>query len=204
VNPTAGQIESALLAAGLNALPAGASERLLTYLELLLRWNARLNLTAIRTPEEIVLRHFVECSFAAKHLPAGIGTLLDFGSGAGFPGIPIAICRPEIKVTLAESQAKKAAFLAEAVRVLEITSEVYAGRVEAMPTTRSFDTVALRAVDKMAEAVSLAIPRARVAMAIFTTAGDAQLYRELAAEFSWREPIPLPNARETVLMIGER
>ncbi len=201
---TVEQIESALLASGLNALPAGASQRFLTYLELLIRWNARLNLTAIRTPEEIVRRHFVECSFAAMRLPAGIGTLLDFGSGAGFPGIPIAICRPEIKVTLAESQAKKAAFLAEAVRVLGIKSEVYAGRTEAMLVTRSFDGVALRAVDRMGEAVSLAIPRARHALAIFTTAGDASGYRELAAEFTWRENIPLPDAREIVLMIGER
>ncbi|MGB9145730.1 MAG: 16S rRNA (guanine(527)-N(7))-methyltransferase RsmG, partial [Acidobacteriaceae bacterium] len=81
------------------------------YLALLLRWNARMNLTAVRDPESILRRHFAESLFAAEHIPPGVATLLDFGSGAGFPGIPIAIARPEIAVTLAESQNKKAAFL---------------------------------------------------------------------------------------------
>src|SRR5580704_7224389 len=85
------------------------------YLDLLLKWNARTNLTAIRDPEEIVRRHFGESLFTAKHLPA-CRTLLDLGSGAGFPGIPIQLALPELKVTLAESQNKKAAFLQEAVR----------------------------------------------------------------------------------------
>ena len=88
------------------------------YLALILRWNSRMNLTAIRDEEEILARHFVESIACAQHFPEGIGTLLDFGSGAGFPGIPIALCRPEIAVTLAESQSKKAAFLQETVRIL--------------------------------------------------------------------------------------
>ena len=90
------------------------------YLSLILRWNARVNLTAIRDEEGILQRHFVESIACARALPADITTLLDFGSGAGFPGIPIALCRPEISVTLAESQGKRAAFLHEAVRVLGI------------------------------------------------------------------------------------
>ena len=69
-----------------------------------------MNLTAVREPEAIIRRHFVECAFAAQHLPTDITTLLDYGSGAGLPGIPIAICRPEIRVTLAEAQGKKAPF----------------------------------------------------------------------------------------------
>src|ERR1700728_2858710 len=88
--------------------------QLSTYLDLLLKWNARTNLTAVRDPQEIVRRHFGESLFAGRHVgtPA---TLLDLGSGAGFPGIPIALLRPEIAVTLAESQHKKAAFLREVV-----------------------------------------------------------------------------------------
>ena len=82
-----------------------------SYLELLLKWNAKLNLTSIRTSDEILKRHFVESIFCAHQLPEGVKTLLDFGSGGGFPGVPIAICRPDIAVTLSESQGKKAAFL---------------------------------------------------------------------------------------------
>ena len=79
-------------------------------------------LTAIRDEEGILTRHFVESIVCARALPAGIATLLDVGSGAGFPGIPIALCRSEIAVTLAESQGKKAAFLQEAVRVLGVAA----------------------------------------------------------------------------------
>jgi 16S rRNA (guanine527-N7)-methyltransferase len=128
-----------------------------SYLDLLLRWNARTNLTAIREPEAIVQRHFGESLFAArmlaKRLSAG-AALLDFGSGAGFPGLPIQIYLPELRVTLAESQGKKAAFLREAVRTLGLKTEVWSDRVESMPMDRRFDCVALRAVDRMADAVS--------------------------------------------------
>ena len=201
---SAQQIEEALAAGGVSSLPASAGSRFAAYLELLLRWNARLNLTAIRLPEEIVARHFVECAFAAQHLPSGISTLLDFGSGAGFPGIPIAIFRPEIHVTLAESHAKKAAFLSEAVRVLEISTEVYRGRVESMPAPRTFDCVGMRAVDKMAEAVVAARSRADRTLALLTTAKSGPGYQELAPEFTWGDPIPLPHSLQSILLIGQR
>ena len=130
--------------------------QLSTYLDLLLKWNARTNLTAIREPEEIVRRHFGESLFAARQLDLNTPTLLDFGSGAGFPGLPIALLRPDIKVTLAESQNKKATFLREAVRTLNLPTEVWSGRVEAMPAARQFHTVTLRAVDNMAAAIAAA------------------------------------------------
>src|SRR5208283_3454720 len=107
---------------------------------------------AIRTPEEIVRRHFGESLFAGAHLDSRGGacrTLLDFGSGAGFPGVPVQLLRPEIQVALAESRSRKAAFLHEAVRTLGLTTEVWAGRVEDMPVARQFDVVAMRAVDDM-------------------------------------------------------
>src|SRR5580658_4282339 len=103
-------------------VPPALYAQLGSYLELLLRWNARTNLTAIREPEGIVCRHFGEGLFCglrlAERLPATGATLLDFGSGAGFPGLPIQLLLPELRVTLAESQGKKAAFLREAVRTL--------------------------------------------------------------------------------------
>jgi 16S rRNA (guanine527-N7)-methyltransferase len=127
--------------------PAGdLLDRLSTYLDLLLKWNARTNLTAIRDPEEIVRRHFGESLFTAAHLPV-CRTLLDLGSGAGFPGLPIQLARPGLRVTLAESQNKKAAFLREAVRVLQVSTEVWGDRVERMVRERVFDVVTLRAVD---------------------------------------------------------
>src|SRR5882757_500792 len=110
--------------------PTTLIAQLSTYLDLLLKWNARTNLTAIRDPEEIVRRHFGESLFAARHLDPDTASLLDFGSGAGFPGLPIALLRNDIQVTLAESQNKKAAFLREAVRSLNLPTEVWPGRVE--------------------------------------------------------------------------
>ena len=152
---TAGTRLNGLLArAGLPLLNAAQVRRFEAYLSLLLRWNARVNLTAIRDEDGILARHFVESIACARALPAGIATLLDFGSGAGFPGIPIALCRPEIAVTLAESQGKKAAFLQEAVRVLGISAHVHTGRAETLMT--QFDCVTLRAVDRMRQAVRAA------------------------------------------------
>src|SRR5271166_635770 len=153
-NPSGTFLNALLTNAGLAPLNPVLSERFENYLALLLRWNARVNLTAIRDEEGIVSRHFVESIACAQALPAGIRTLLDLGSGAGFPGIPIALCRPEIAVTLAESQGKKAAFLREALRVLELKATVYGGRAESL--AGAFDAVTLRAVDRMEAAVSVA------------------------------------------------
>ena len=146
--------------------------QLSTYLDLLLKWNARTNLTAIREPEEIVRRHFGESVFAGRHIGANT-TLLDFGSGAGFPGLPIQLLRPELKVTLAESQNKKSTFLREVVRTLGLKTEVWAERVEAMPLNRRFETVAMRAVDNMEAALKAATLRVVEGgeLAVLTTQG---------------------------------
>ena len=140
-----------LASAGLITLQAEQNKQLIFYCSLIIRWNARTNLTAVREPEDHPPRHFIESIAVAQALPAGIATLLDYGSGAGFPGIPIAICRPEIAVTLAESQNKKAAFLQEAVRVTGVAARVHAGRAETL--TAQFDCITLRAVDNMDQAV---------------------------------------------------
>ena len=121
-----------------------------TYLELLLRWNARLSLTAIREPGQIIRRHFAECAFAAQHLPVDIEDLLDYGSGAGLPGIPFAICRPEIRVTLAEAQGKKASFLREVVAEPRLQGLKFTtGAWRPCRKAAFFDAVSMRAVEKM-------------------------------------------------------
>jgi len=156
VETISGQLEPYLEGEGTPELYRQLSD----YLDLLLKWNARTNLTAIREPEEIVRRHFGESLFAGRQVEPG-KTLLDFGSGAGFPGIPIQLLRPGVAVTLAESQGKKAAFLREAVRMLGLRTEVWAARVEDIPEEACFEVVAMRAVDRMDEAVVAG--RARVA-----------------------------------------
>jgi 16S rRNA (guanine527-N7)-methyltransferase len=201
---TARDIDSAVTAAGLAALSAEASDQLLAYLHLLLRWNSRLNLTAVREPSGIIHRHLVECIQCAQSLPPA-ATLLDFGSGAGLPGIPIAIVRPDIRVTLGESQGKKAAFLQEAVRVLSLPSEIYDGRIENMPPSRVFDVVTLRAVDKMAEACRAAIQRVAPGgwLAVFATSTTEPLFQQLL-EIAWSQRLPIPGLDDGLLLFGQK
>lgn len=144
--------------------------QLALYLDLLLKWNARTNLTAIRDPEEIVRRHFGESLFLGNRVITGqTNSLLDFGSGAGFPGIPIQLLHPTLHVTLAESQGKKSAFLREVTRALKLPTEIWPHRVESMPPSRRFDTVTLRAVDNMDAALAEAARRSTHQLLILTT-----------------------------------
>lgn len=173
--------------------------QLSAYLDLLLKWNARTNLTAIRDPDEIVRRHFGESLFAAQHLDAETSTLLDFGSGAGFPGLPMALLRPDIAVTLAESQNKKASFLREVVRTLGISVEIWPKRVESMPEASRFHTVALRAVDNMTSAITSAHPRAAAELILLTSARPI-----LPATFAVQSSVTVPNSLASMLFIGRR
>jgi 16S rRNA (guanine527-N7)-methyltransferase len=184
---------ASLLTPYLSDPPATLIPRLSLYLDLLLKWNARTNLTAIRDPEEIVRRHFGESLFTAAHLPAA-QTLLDFGSGAGFPGLPIALFYPQLRVTLAESQNKKATFLREAVRTLQLSTEVWPDRVEAMPAGQRFDIVAMRAVDNIQAALPAAIARINPAghLALLTTTSQAP---------QGGRSIPLPNSESGILYL---
>ncbi len=195
------RIEAAVGEAGLAPLAVGVAARFSAYFELLKRWNAKLNLTAIRAPEEILRRHFVECIFCAQRLPLGIRTLLDYGSGAGFPGVPIALCRPEVRVTLGESQGKKAGFLREAVRSLGIEAEVYAGRVEEMDGDRSFDAVALRAVDKMEEAVRIGSHRVAEGGWLVLLVGGGEF--ELPIGFRG-ERLAMPGSERSAVILANR
>jgi len=179
-------------------------DRLSGYVSLIVRWNSRVNLTAVRDENVIIMRHIIESIDVSKKLPPGIGTLLDFGSGAGLPGIPIAICRPEIEVTLAESQNKKAAFLMEAVRVLGLNARVHGGRAEDLHS--QFDCVTLRAVDKMAKAVSVAgeLVAPNGWLALMTTSNDSgRLKLAAGASFAWRDPFLLTGAASRVLLLGQ-
>ncbi len=195
------------------------------YIDLLLRWNSRINLTSVRQPEDIVTRHFGESLFVARHLfpaPGHVGTsvptgpagpspaqfpadLIDVGSGAGFPGLPIKVWAPHIHLTLIESNQKKATFLREVVRSLTLTSvDVFAGRAADFPAKGS--VVTLRAVERfdsaLATAASLVADRGRLAILV----GEAQInrIRELVHDVKWAEPLALPLSSNRVLILGSK
>lgn len=138
--------------------PRSICEKVQRYVALLELWNKKLNLTAVREPEEMVRRHFGESFYFARVLPQ-FDTLLDVGSGAGFPGLPISMLRPAADIVLAESQLRKAAFLREAAWMVGSRARVWAHRVEEMEAGRRFQVVVLRAVDNMREALEHAFAR---------------------------------------------
>ena len=128
-------------------LPAGARERLLDYMALLVKWNRTYNLTAIRDPLAMVGHHLLDSLAVVPQLTLREGGhIADAGSGAGLPGIPLAIARPDWRVALAEASQKKAAFLRQAAIELRLGNvEVHEGRVEAWRPQPLFDVVISRA-----------------------------------------------------------
>jgi 16S rRNA (guanine527-N7)-methyltransferase len=196
---TPAQVEAAAARWGLAGIAAPAAKQLAAYGNLMLQWNRRLSLTAIRDEAELIERHLMEGVFAAAHHPPA-ATALDFGSGAGIPGIPIALCRPTIRVTLAESQRRKAAFLQEAVRQLSLDTVVHGGRAELLPPA-SFDAVWMRAVDRSEAMLPLA--ERLVApdgwLCLFGASDPPKSI--LSGEWHW-ESHPLPGAKNRVLHLG--
>ena len=125
-------------------------DQFLAYLDLLLKWNRKMNLTALRTPAEIISRHFLDSLLLLPHLPQN-ARLLDIGSGAGFPGLPLKIARPGLTIDLVEATAKKASFLKEAVRRLGLSGmnviPVFLGKEPvALPPDVSWDFFVSRGV----------------------------------------------------------
>ena len=203
-----------------------------TYIDILLRWNARLNLTAVRQPEEIVTRHFGESLFAAEHLfsrselhdptvrdprspkPSAAfersratpsTKVVDVGSGAGFPGLPIKIYAPGTHLTLIESNQKKATFLREVTRALTLTDvNVFSGRAEGFQDAG--DIVTLRAVERFQNALPIAArlvaPTGRLTLLI----GERQIdsLPDLVPTFRWLEPLPVPLSENRILLTGQR
>ncbi len=207
-------------------------EQLQRYLDLLLRWNARINLTAVCDPEQMVTRHFGESLFAARVLLDGlrveqalrpasnrsngwdglqpgndsVRTLADVGSGAGFPGIPIKLFAPKIAVTLIESQNKKATFLREAVRILGLDSaEVFCGRAEQWGKTA--DLVTLRAVEQFERALTAAarLVGAGGTLCLLIGAGQVPTAQGILGEdWTWHNPNVVPQSKGRVVLMGSR
>lgn len=174
------------------------------YLDLLLKWNAKINMTAVRQAEEIVQRHFGESLFAADQLQLdGASTLIDFGSGAGFPGLPIKIIAPHLHVTLIESQQKKATFLREVIRTLDLKNiVVHAGRAE--ESSLKSEIVTMRAVEKFEAALTIAasLVEARGRLALLIGSAQVDVARQVLPHFQWQNPIPIPRSRERLVLVS--
>jgi 16S rRNA (guanine527-N7)-methyltransferase len=203
-------VESASIAELLKAyaaLSAAQVEQVSVYVDILLKWNARINLTAVRDPAEIVVRHFGESFFAAERLAQTMQpmTVIDLGSGAGFPGLPFAIFAPWAQVTLVESNRKKATFLSEVISALKLgNAKVFAERAESHPG--KVDLVTMRAVERFTDALPLALklvqPGGRIAVMIGPS--QIEVARALAADVRWQQPLPIPGGHSRVLAVGTK
>ncbi|HET9283452.1 MAG TPA: 16S rRNA (guanine(527)-N(7))-methyltransferase RsmG [Candidatus Angelobacter sp.] len=174
------------------------------YIDLLLKWNARINLTAVRDPEEMVTRHFGESFFTAGILrPYSPVSLIDLGSGAGFPGVPLAMLLPEAKVTLIESNQKKSTFLKEVIFALKLTNvSVFSDRGENYRQKAAM--VTMRAVERFEQALPTALnlvgQEGQIALMIGES--QAELARNLASDVEWREAVRVPGGHSRVLLVG--
>jgi 16S rRNA (guanine527-N7)-methyltransferase len=173
----------------------------------LLRWNEKLNLTAIRDPVEILYRHFCESMFAAGAIPVDKGRLADIGSGPGFPGIPLKIIRPELELCLVESNIKKGTFLAEVVRELQLTnSRVLISRYEELgEEVAPLDYVCSRAVGEFVPFLEWAGSERVTAQQVILWIGGRDLEETKRINtWEWREPILIPKSLQRYLLAGKK
>jgi 16S rRNA (guanine527-N7)-methyltransferase len=189
-------------------LSAGQVRQVATHLDLLLKWNSKINLTSVRDPEEIVTRHYGESFFAARELlrSQAAPSIVDVGSGAGFPGIPFAILAPESRVTLIESTNKKTVFLNESIFALGLrNTRVFAGRAENYPDG-SADVVTMRAVELFGKALPVAERLVKTGGRIALMIGESQieLGKSLLKTMDWQKAVSVPGGSSRVLLIGTK
>jgi 16S rRNA (guanine527-N7)-methyltransferase len=150
---SAGAIEQGAAALGA-ALPEGAARRMEQHLQLVEKWNRVHNLTAVREASQMVVIHVLDSLTLLPHLE-GARHVVDVGTGAGFPGIPLAIARPEISFTLLDSSHKKCTFLEQARAELGLSNvQVACERVEQFRPLTPFDTVVSRAFAELSDFVT--------------------------------------------------
>ena len=182
-------------------------EQIQQYIRILLAWNEKINLTAIRAPLEILYRHFCESMFAASAVPVEKGRLADVGSGGGFPGLPLKIIQPELQVFLIESNIKKATFLAEVVRELGLVdARVIVSRYQELgEEVAPLDFVCSRALGDFQPFLEWAAePRAGVdRVLLWIGARDLDELRRVA-NWEWEEPIPVPNSLRRLILMGRK
>ena len=177
------------------------------YITMLLAWNEKVNLTAIRDPLEILYRHFCESMYAATAVPLHAGRLADVGSGGGFPGLALKIARPELQVFLIESNVKKATFLAEVVRELYLVdTPVLVSQYEELgEEVAPLDFVCSRALGEFGKFLGWAYSEKVAAnQAILWVGGrDIDEIKKIGG-WTWREPISIPRSLQRFLLVGDR
>jgi 16S rRNA (guanine527-N7)-methyltransferase len=177
------------------------------YIKMLLAWNDKVNLTAIRDPLEILYRHFCESMFAGISVPVETGRLADVGSGGGFPGLPLKILRPGLRVFLVESNLKKATFLAEVTRELGLTdAQVLVRRYEELgEEIAPLDFVCSRALGDFPGFLKWAHSGQIASKQVILWIGARDLPEiQRIDTWKWREPISVPNSLQRLLLVGSR
>jgi 16S rRNA (guanine527-N7)-methyltransferase len=177
------------------------------FIKILLQWNEKINLTAIRDPLEILNRHFCESMYAAVAVPMENGRLADVGSGAGFPGIPLKIIRPDLQVFLIESNIKKATFLAEVIRELGLTdASVMVSRYEELgEEVAPLEFACSRALGEFSAFLEWARSDRIAAKQVILWIGARDLAEiQKVRTWEWREPIPVPNSLRRLLLVGTK
>jgi len=179
-------------------LSQSQTNQLYAHYELLLRWNERMNLTTVKPGPEMVIRHYCESLFFAAHFPASQEpiSVIDMGSGAGFPGVPIAVLRPSWHVNLVESNQKKAVFLRESARKLPNVS-VLAQRMEDVSIQAEW--VVSRAVDP--REVLRNVPRVAPNIGLMVGEEDFLSIRS-EPRVAWRDPVRLPWGDRRLCVYG--
>src|SRR5437899_9004338 len=197
-------IATALLPFRVHVTPVLASS-IRKYIDLLLLWNHKVNLTSIADPEEILRRHFGESMFAAHSAFIETGRLADVGSGAGFPGLALKLLAPDLEVFLIESVMKKAAFLLEVVRQLNLTGvKVVVSRFEDLRDTLApLDFICARALGDHGQLLDWARYNLNLAgkVVLWLGAEEAQRISALPA-WTWREPVAIPDSLRRFLLIS--
>ena len=177
------------------------------YMTMLLAWNDKVNLTAIRDPLEILYRHFCESMYAVTTVPIKNGRLADIGSGGGFPGLPIQILLPKLEVFLVESNVKKATFLAEVVRGVGLSrARVIVSRYDELGEELTpLDFVCSRAVGEFGPFLQWAhSPHIEVPRVVLWIGGRDLEEIKKNEGWIWRDPIPIPHSLRRLLLVGER
>jgi 16S rRNA (guanine527-N7)-methyltransferase len=177
------------------------------YIEILLAWNEKINLTAIRDPLEILYRHFCESMYASVAVPVENGRLADVGSGGGFPGLPLKIIQPGLRVFLVESNLKKATFLAEVVRELGLRdTQVLVRRYEELNEEMApLNYVCSRALGEYPDFLKWAGSEQAGAKQVILWIGARDLPEiQKIAGWDWREPIAVPHSLQRFLLVGSR
>jgi 16S rRNA (guanine527-N7)-methyltransferase len=177
------------------------------YMRILLFWNDKVNLTAIRDPTEILYRHFCESIFAAFAVPLEKGRLADVGSGGGFPGLPLKIAKPELEVFLIESNVKKATFLAEVVRELGLTDmHILVSRYQELgEEVAPLNYVCSRALGEFGSFLKwAAAPNVAAEKVVLWIGGRDLEETSKSTGWEWSEPIAVPQSLRRSLLVGTK